>query len=61
MDFSEYCAQIGEGLLVEHKKFGRGVIAELDEKWVVIEFADGQRRFALRILYENALLNIHVK
>lgn len=61
MDFSEYCAQIGEGLLVEHKKFGRGVIAEQDEKWVVIEFADGQRRFALRILYENALLNIHVK
>ena len=43
---------------MEHKKFGNGVIAELEENWVVIRFEEKSRRFELRTLYENGLLKL---
>ncbi len=55
-DFRQFCNSLGEGLLVEHKKFGNGVIAGLEENWVVIQFEERARRFELRTLYENGLL-----
>ena len=54
--FRQFCEPLGAGLLVEHKKFGKGVIVELDESWVVIRFEEKARRFELRTLYENGLL-----
>lgn len=57
-EFRQFCDSLGEGLLVEHKKFGNGVIAELEENWVVIQFEERSRRFELRTLYENGLLKL---
>lgn len=57
-EFRQFCDSLGEGLLVEHKKFGNGVIAELEENWVVIRFEEKSRRFELRTLYENGLLKL---
>ena len=54
--FRQFCEPLGAGLLVEHKKFGKGVIVEMDESWVVIRFEEKARRFELRTLYENGLL-----
>lgn len=55
-EFRQFCDSLGEGLLVEHKKFGNGVIAQLEENWVVIQFEERSRRFELKTLYENGLL-----
>ena len=57
--FSEFCQALGEGLLVRHKKFGEGVIVKMEEKRVVIRFKEQERRFELRILFENDLLEYH--
>lgn len=57
--FSEFCLALGEGLLVRHKKFGEGVIVKMEESRVVIRFKEQERRFELRILFENDLLEYH--
>ena len=57
--FSEFCLALGEGLLVRHKKFGEGVIVKMEENRVVIRFKEQERRFELRILFENDLLEYH--
>ena len=57
--FSEFCQALGEGLLVRHKKFGEGVIVKMEENRVVIRFKEQERRFELRILFENDLLEYH--
>lgn len=55
--FRAFCRELGEGLAVEHKRFGKGVIDGLEEEWVVIRFEERTRRFELKTLYENGLLN----
>lgn len=57
-EFLQFCDSLGEGLLVEHKKFGKGVVAKLEENWVVLQFEERARRFELKTLYENGLLKI---
>ena len=50
---------LGEGLIVIHKKFGEGVITEMDENWVVIRFQERERRFELKTLFQSGLLEYH--
>ncbi len=54
--FAQFCEALGEGLIVVHKKFGKGVITEMEKNWVMIRFEERERRFELRTLFENGLL-----
>lgn len=55
--FEEYCSSIGEGLIIQHKKLGEGMIAEVQGDKVVIQFEDEQKVFGLKTLYEYNLLS----
>ncbi len=46
--FAQFCETLGEGLIVAHKKFGKGVVAEMSENWVIIRFEERERRFELK-------------
>lgn len=50
--------QLGEGVLVEHKKFGEGVVTALEERRVQILFGETQKTFDLRILAGSGLLKL---
>lgn len=56
--FAQFCEALGEGLIVVHKKFGKGVVAEMEENWVIIRFEERERRFELKTLFENNLLEL---
>nr|WP_297863598.1 ATP-dependent helicase [uncultured Acetatifactor sp.] len=56
--FVRFCDGLGEGLIVEHRKFGQGVVAETGETTVVILFGGRERRLDLKTLYRNDLLII---
>lgn len=56
--FAQFCEALGEGLIVVHKKFGKGVVAEMEENWVIIRFEERERRFELKTLFENNLLKL---
>lgn len=56
--FAQFCETLGEGLIVAHKKFGKGVVAEMSENWVIIRFEERERRFELKTLFENNLLKL---
>jgi DNA helicase-2/ATP-dependent DNA helicase PcrA len=54
--FDAFCASLGEGVLVEHKSFGTGVVLAVNTELVTVQFGDKQKTFMLRILYERNLL-----
>ena len=54
--FDAFCASLGEGVLVEHKSFGTGVVLACSPELVTVQFGDEQKTFMLRILYERNLL-----
>lgn len=54
--FREYRETFGEGMLVEHKAFGRGVIAQIDEEIIRIVFDEEVRNLHFRTCYEKNLL-----
>lgn len=54
--FKQYVEQIGEGLIVRHRKLGEGVVVEVQAERVVIQFGNEQKMFGLRALYEHDLL-----
>lgn len=55
-EYEKYTAGLGEGLIVRHKKLGEGVVVEVQEDNVVLQFPDGQKVFGLKTLYEYDLL-----
>ena len=55
-EYEKYAAGLGEGLIVQHKKLGEGVVVEIQEDKVVLQFPDGQKVFGLKTLYEYDLL-----
>ncbi len=57
-DFQKFEEQLGEGLLIRHKKFGQGVITEVNENTVSLLFEGNEeiRQFNKRILFRNQLL-----
>ncbi len=55
--FVKYYQSLEEGLTVDHKKFGKGVIIEMNEDTINIQFDDRQRKFGLKVLFENNLLS----
>jgi DNA helicase-2/ATP-dependent DNA helicase PcrA len=57
-DYNKFQNEIGEGVIVKHKKFGQGVVVEADGKFVVLQFGDIQKKCVLKTLYENDLLTV---
>ena len=54
--FGRFCSAIGQGLVVEHTKLGEGVVVEVGEEKIVIQFGDRRRQFCLKSLFEHGLL-----
>ncbi len=54
--YENYAAQIGEGLILRHRKFGEGVVEEVQGELVVIRFGEMQKTLGMRVLYEKDLL-----
>ena len=57
-EYDAFCESLGEGIGVIHKKFGWGVVAEMTQDSVTIQFGDSSRKFSLRFLYENETLRV---
>ena len=55
-EYEKYAAQIGEGLILRHRKFGEGVVEEVQGELVVIRFGEMQKTLGMRVLYEKDLL-----
>ncbi len=55
-EYEKYVAQIGEGLIIRHRKFGEGVVEEVQGELVVIRFGETQKTLGMRVLYEKDLL-----
>jgi DNA helicase-2/ATP-dependent DNA helicase PcrA len=56
LDYERFLANLGEGLLVEHKLFGKGVITNLTNSQVTIRFDDSVKNLGLKICFEKELL-----
>ena len=50
--------QLGDGVLVEHKKFGDGVVTKMEERKIQILFGENLKTFDLRILAGSQMLKI---
>ena len=57
-EFQKYVSNLAEGLLVIHKKYGQGVISEMDDSNVTIVFENMEKSFNLKVLFNNGLLGI---
>lgn len=55
-EYEKYAAQIGEGLIIRHRKFGEGVVVEVQGELVVMQFGGMQKTLGMRALYEKDLL-----
>ena len=55
-EYEKYAAQIGEGLIIRHRKFGEGVVVEVQGEVVVMQFGGMQKTLGMRVLYEKDLL-----
>ena len=51
-------AQLGAGLLVVHKKFGEGVVVDMDENNVKIRFGDTDRILNIRMVAGSGVLKV---
>ena len=54
--YLEFCRELGEGVIVEHKTFGEGVITSMDDATVTILFGDQVKKLGLPLIYQKALL-----
>ena len=56
--YRKLSAQLGAGLLVVHKKFGEGVVVDMDENNVKIRFGDIERILNIRMVAGSGLLKV---
>ena len=58
-DYENFCSQLGHGIVVTHKKFGEGIISDIDDDTVTIYFDDtGEKKFHLELLFMKDLLQL---
>lgn len=50
--YRAFQSKLGEGVIVHHKKFGEGVVLELDGEKVSILFGEEKKTFYMQILYK---------
>ena len=56
--YQELVAELGEGMIVRHKKFGQGVVTEMDGEYIKIRFEDKEKNMDLKILARLGMLEI---
>ena len=49
---------LGAGVIVRHKKFGQGVVTDMDDDYVRIQFGDTVKSMDLKILARLGVLEI---
>lgn len=57
--YQYFLDQLGGGMVVEHKKFGEGVIAEMEKGKIWIAFEEGTKSFQARALAGSGMLKLH--
>mgnify|MGYP002514863378 CR=1 FL=1 len=57
-EFAVFCESLSEGDSVAHKKYGHGVVAEISEEYVTIQFEEASKKFLLRVLFESGMLSV---
>ena len=57
--YQYFLDQLGVGMVVEHKKFGEGVIAEMEKGKIWIAFKEGTKSFQAMALAGSGMLKLH--
>lgn len=57
-DYQAFVQQLGEGVIVTHKKFGKGVVVQMDETKVKIAFEKETKVFVIRVLAASGMVEI---
>lgn len=50
--------ELGEGVIVKHRKFGKGVVTEIEGEHIRIRFRDDEKKMDLKVLARLGLLEI---
>lgn len=50
--------ELGEGVIVKHRKFGKGVVTEIEGEHIRIRFGDDEKKMDLKVLTRLGLLEI---
>lgn len=50
--------ELGEGVIVKHRKFGKGVVTEIEGEHIRIRFGDDEKKMDLKVLARLGLLEI---
>ena len=51
--------ELGEGVIVKHRKFGKGVVTEIEGEHIRIRFGDDEKKMDLKVLARLGLLEIY--
>lgn len=57
-EYRRFIESLGEGVILEHKSFGKGVVKELGQNKVTITFDAGDKVFALKTLFQTGAITI---
>ena len=57
-EFQAFMEQMAEGVVVTHKKFGQGVVVELNEKKIRVDFDGEVKTFSSRVLAGSGMLRV---
>lgn len=56
--YQELADALGEGMIVKHKKFGEGVVVDMEGEHIRIQFGDNVKNMDLKVLARLAMLEI---
>ena len=57
-EFQKFMDQLAEGMVVTHKIFGQGVVVELNEKKIRVDFDGEVKTFSIRVLAGSGMLRL---
>ena len=57
-EYKKFCDSLGAGISVVHKKFGKGIVMDFAEGYLVISFEGDNKTFLPKVLFENGLLQV---
>ena len=56
--YQELADVLGEGMIVKHKKFGEGVVVDMEDDHIRIQFGDNVKNMDLKVLARLGMLEI---
>ena len=56
--YQELADELGEGMIVKHKKFGEGVVVDMEGEHIRIQFGDNVKNMDLKVLARLGMLEI---